>query len=106
MLPFGRGIGARSAPPTASLLESRHPAAAYKAGDSSVARAHAEKAAALVQILDDFGGLAVGKAIMRIIGVDCGPVRLPLRSLSREEVREVEGRLVEAGISELLSTLR
>ena len=28
------------------------------------------------------GGLPAGKAMMKLIGVDCGPVRLPLRSLS------------------------
>lgn len=34
--------------------------------------------------------MVCGKAMMRMLGIDCGPVRLPLRSLSADAERELE----------------
>jgi N-acetylneuraminate lyase len=47
----------------------------------------------LVRALCDFGGLPAGKAVMAMLGVDCGPVRLPLRPLGPAEARELYERL-------------
>lgn len=44
------------------------------------------KAIELVTLLNAHGGLSAGKAMMKIIGIDCGPVRLPLQTMpSRQE---------------------
>ena len=47
----------------------------------------------MVRVLIDFGALRAAKAIMAMLGVDCGPVRSPLRPLSPSETLELYERL-------------
>jgi N-acetylneuraminate lyase len=47
------------------------------------------QSARIVRELNRFGFLAASKAVMALLGVDCGPVRPPLRSLSPEQVAEL-----------------
>jgi N-acetylneuraminate lyase len=35
--------------------------------------------------LNRFGGAVAGKALMKMIGLDCGPARLPQRTLSSDD---------------------
>lgn len=67
----------------------------YEAGDMVSARADQAKAAEMSAILQKYGGLPATKAVMRMIGLDCGPSRLPQHNLSdrvREQLRtELEG---------------
>jgi N-acetylneuraminate lyase len=58
---------------------------AFTRGDLDEARARQVEAAALVQLLGKYGFLAASKAVMGLIGVECGPVRPPLRNLTGEE---------------------
>lgn len=58
---------------------------AMQANDFAAAREHQLKSIALVRAMQDFGVLRAGKAIMAMLGVDCGPVRAPLRPLSEAE---------------------
>jgi N-acetylneuraminate lyase len=55
-------------------------------GDPKSARAKQLQASRMIQVLGKYGFLAASKAVMGLIGVDCGPVRLPLRNLSRNEL--------------------
>lgn len=55
--------------------------AAQERGDASAARAEQHAARAVIDVMLRHGGLPAGKAIMALIGIDCGPVRLPLMSL-------------------------
>ena len=59
--------------------------AAYQAGDLGTAQALQMKSVKLVQILLQYGVLAAGKALMSMVGVDCGPVRPPVRRLTEEQ---------------------
>ena len=59
---------------------------AYKTGDISTARTLQDKVVKLVSILLKFGIVPTGKAMMQTVGLDCGPVRPPLRNLSKEQV--------------------
>ncbi len=63
---------------------------AFKSGDIGAAQALQLKSVRLVEILCQFGGLAAGKAMMPMVGVDCGPVRSPLRKLSPAEVESLQ----------------
>lgn len=55
---------------------------AFKAGEMNQARLFQLQAMEFVRVLIRYGGGVVGgKAIMNLIGIDCGPVRLPLRSV-------------------------
>jgi N-acetylneuraminate lyase len=64
----------------------------FEAGDLAAARQAQLTSVALVRVMGRFGGLRAGKAIMALLGVDCGPVRSPLRPMTAAEV----GSLYEA----------
>jgi len=51
------------------------------------ARREQAKAVEMVEALVGFGGLRATKAVMSMQGVDCGPVRLPLRPMTDLEIR-------------------
>lgn len=54
----------------------------FAKGNIEKARALQEKANAIIEVMISSGGLAAGKAIMRMVGINCGPVRLPLSRIS------------------------
>jgi N-acetylneuraminate lyase len=56
----------------------------YDEGNMEKARELQQRSVSLVQILVHHGVMASGKAIMKMIGVDCGPVRPPLNNLTRD----------------------
>jgi N-acetylneuraminate lyase len=68
---------------------------AFQAGDLVTAQALQLKSVRLVQTLVPYGVLAAGKALMSLMGADCGPVRPPVRRLT-EEQKERLFRQVEA----------
>ena len=74
--------------------------AAYRNGDLSTARECQGKAADLVAALQRLGGLSTSKAIMKIVGLDCGPLRPPLQNLSPEEFRTLRAELERVGFFE------
>ena len=71
---------------------------AYQDGDMDQARNEQFASAQLVRALIDFGGIRAGKAIMKMIGIDCGPVRTPLRPMSIEEERALFDRIKDLPI--------
>ena len=59
--------------------------AAYDAGNAKEAFALQVEAGRIVAKMLEFKGMAGLKAVMKMIGLDCGPCRLPLHTLSPEE---------------------
>ena len=57
---------------------------AFAAGELAEAQAWQVRIADAINVLGACGGLAAGKVMMKLIGLDCGPVRLPLRGLTPE----------------------
>ena len=56
---------------------------AYRNGQGEIANELQAEAVRIIKILNDFGGgIVAGKAMMQLAGVDCGPVRPPLTSLT------------------------
>ncbi len=76
---------------------------AYDASDMESAQADQARAMEMVDILQRFRGLVAGKAIMSMIGVDCGGVRLPLRNLSKAEYEAIHAELDGIGFFEYCS---
>jgi len=76
--------------------------AAYEAGDMPAAQALQKKAMTLVEALRMAAGqeIASGKAAMKLLGLDCGPVRNPLRSLSPAQSAAYAARLESIGFEE------
>lgn len=76
---------------------------AFDLGDHEAARADQTTSVAMVRLLASHGYLAASKYVMALKGVDCGPVRLPLRNLDDSAKRAIaEGMerlgLVKAGV--------
>jgi N-acetylneuraminate lyase len=67
--------------------------AAFAKGDFEAARRDQRISVDLVKILQQFGFQAASKAVMGMLGVDCGPVRPPIRNLSRAELVALWERL-------------
>ena len=50
----------------------------------------------MVKVLASFGFMAASKAVMSLIGVDCGPVRPPIRNLTPAQLDSLAGKLADA----------
>jgi N-acetylneuraminate lyase len=74
---------------------------AFDAGDMDGARSEQARAVEMIEILTKAGGpLSCGKAVMKMLGVDCGPPRPPLRSPSGEEAAALRAELERIGFFE------
>lgn len=76
---------------------------AFSEGDLAAARRAQVAAIDLVRVVKNYGGLPAGKAIMSLVGIDCGPVRPPLRSLSPETQALLRTELEEIGFFEAIA---
>jgi N-acetylneuraminate lyase len=72
--------------------------AAYDRGDMPEAARLQMLAVRMIAVMKQFDGLAAGKAIMKISGLDCGPTRSPLTPLTIERTAELERALDAAGV--------
>ena len=70
---------------------------AFQAGDLPAAREEQARARDFITVVHRHGGLAAGKIVMKFIGVDCGPVRLPLRQPSAEREQSLRNELERVG---------
>ena len=59
--------------------------AAFQAGDLKTARRWQMLSIQIIAVMARYGGLPAGKAMMKLVGLDCGPVRPPLQNLTPEE---------------------
>jgi N-acetylneuraminate lyase len=78
---------------------------AYAAGDQATAAREQAKAQAFIDVMNRFGGQPAGKAIMKLVGIDCGPVRLPLRTLTPAQEGALRAELAAQGFFEFSSRL-
>jgi N-acetylneuraminate lyase len=76
---------------------------AFESGRREEAARRQQQVRDFVAVLLRFGGLPAGKALMKRIGIDCGPVRPPLRSLRPEDECRFFAELEKAGFFEAAS---
>jgi N-acetylneuraminate lyase len=69
----------------------------FDAGDLSASRRWQMLAIQIIAVMARHGGLPAGKAIMKIIGLDCGPVRPPLKNLTDGEFQALRQDLERVG---------
>lgn len=67
--------------------------AAFERGDLETARIEQAKASALATVLRDYGVVRASKAMMGLVGVDCGDVRTPLAAVDNRELGEIFERV-------------
>jgi N-acetylneuraminate lyase len=70
---------------------------AFRKGDLREARDHQLKSVEMVRLIVRFGGLRAQKAMMKMTGIDCGPVRLPLQPFTEKEYQALEAGLRQIG---------
>ena len=72
--------------------------AAFEKGDVKAARELQHKSHLFVNVLIKFrGNIVGGKRIMKFLGIDCGPNRLPLQSISDKEELQIKAELEAIG---------
>ena len=76
---------------------------AFESGDMESARAAQSCAIEAIELLGKYSGGGAGKAIMKITGLDCGPVRLPLRNLTDEQEAGLRADLERIGFFDYCS---
>lgn len=71
---------------------------AFEAGDIDMARRYQYQCVKFIEILIRYGGGVIGgKPVMKLVGLDCGPLRAPARNLSSEQMKQYESELNEIG---------
>jgi N-acetylneuraminate lyase len=78
---------------------------AFNRGDMEAARRDQSRAMDFIDVLGRHGGLAAGKTAMKLIGIDCGPVRLPLRAVSERDEKSLQENLERIGFFDYASKL-
>lgn len=73
--------------------------AAFDTGDKDTARTLQRQSVRVVRILEKYGGPVVaGKAVMKLYGLDLGPVRSPLTTLTAEQEKALHAEMRELGV--------
>jgi len=70
---------------------------AFEAGDMPRAQAMQQRSRQMIALCYRNGGLGACKAVMKMIGLDCGPVRLPLRNPSDQQLEALAEGLAAMG---------
>lgn len=77
---------------------------AFNSGDLQTAGKYQQQSVKVVEILYKYGGpVRAAKAIMEMIGIDCGPCRLPLREMGSTEKAALKQELLDAGFFEMIT---
>jgi len=59
--------------------------AAYQSNDQPQACTLQQQAIDMIRLLGKYGGIATGKAYMKLVNLDCGKFRLPVKNMSDAE---------------------
>jgi N-acetylneuraminate lyase len=73
---------------------------AFEAGDMASARNLQTQAVSMCRILNRYGAIPASKAIMKFLGVDCGPLRMPLVQLTPAQEQSLKAELQSLGFFE------
>jgi N-acetylneuraminate lyase len=57
---------------------------AFHQGDMELAQQLQDQSIEMIRLLGKYGGIATGKAYMKMAGLDCGEFRLPVKNMSSE----------------------
>ena len=77
---------------------------AFQKGDLLSARLWQQKSIDLIMLLGKYGGIATGKAYMRLLGFDCGKFRLPVSNMTEERFEAFAAEAAEKGFHQCKSS--
>lgn len=72
---------------------------AFHNGDLKKARGLQQQSIDMIRLLGKYGGIATGKAYMKIIGMDCGEFRLPVKNMSAAQFEQFKKDVQQLGFN-------
>lgn len=76
---------------------------AFNANDLSTAQKLQQDSIDMIRLLGKYGGIATGKAFMKLVGVNCGEFRLPVANMSTESFENFKKDADAVGFSSFKS---
>ena len=76
---------------------------AFHAGDLQKAQLLQQKSIDMIRLLGKYGGIATGKAYMKLIGLDCGEFRLPVKNMDADNFELFKKEVAQLGFSNFCS---
>jgi N-acetylneuraminate lyase len=76
---------------------------AFDRGDLKKAAQCQQISIDMIRLLGKYGGIATGKAYMKLIGIDCGAFRLPVRNMSDMDVERFRTDVEKIGFQRFRS---
>lgn len=76
---------------------------AFKSGDLVKARDLQQQSIDMIRLLGKYGGIATGKAYMKLVGMDCGGFRLPIKNMSAEQFEAFKKDVAAVGFDQFKS---
>lgn len=77
--------------------------AAYEKGDLDKANALQQKSIDMITLLGKYGGIATGKAYMKLVNLDCGEFRLPVANMNDKKFTEFQKDVESLGFASFKS---
>jgi N-acetylneuraminate lyase len=62
-----------------------------------------QKSIDMIRLLGKYGGIATGKAYMKLVGVDCGEFRLPVANMTADQFENFKLDVSELGFDDFKS---
>ncbi|HMU47321.1 MAG TPA: dihydrodipicolinate synthase family protein [Chitinophagaceae bacterium] len=77
----------------------------FNSGDLEKAQQLQQKSIDMIRLLGKYGGIATGKAYMKLIGLDCGEFRLPVKNMSQTEFEQFKNDARQISFTSFCSSL-
>ncbi|SES12210.1 dihydrodipicolinate synthase family protein [Pedobacter rhizosphaerae] len=77
--------------------------AAFEERDFVSAAQYQQRAIDFIRLLGKYGGIATGKAYMKLLGLTCGEFRLPVKNMTNEQFNSFEADVMSLGFTEFRS---
>lgn len=78
---------------------------AFQSGNLQKAQMLQQRSIDMIRLLGKYGGIATGKAYMKLLGLDCGRFRLPVQNMTQENFSLFEQDVELLGFREFCSQL-
>jgi N-acetylneuraminate lyase len=77
---------------------------AFNRNDSKKAQALQQQSIDMIYLLGKYGGIATGKAYMKLVDLDCGEFRLPVKNMSGDKFELFKEEVEQLNFSSFCST--
>lgn len=77
----------------------------YENGNMEAARKLQQKSIDMIRLLGKYGGIATGKAYMKVMGLDCGSFRLPVKNMNAEQFQAFKNEVEQLNFASFCSQI-